>query len=120
MSDLYFKLMVCIYMVADPFYSPEERIKSFGISKGKTVIDYGCGPGRYLKGFSDAVGTKGRVYGADIHRLAILYSSRRIKQYSLGNVELVLVRGYHCGIADNSVDYICAPDMLHQVREPQL
>jgi predicted methyltransferase len=60
MSDLYFKLMVCIYMVADPFYSPEERIKSFGISKGKTVIDYGCGPGRYLKGFSDAVGTKGR------------------------------------------------------------
>jgi len=120
MSDLGFKLMVCIYRAADLFYAPEKRINSFRIEQGITVLDYGCGPGRYLKGLSNAVGKKGKVYAADIHHLALHYSKRRIEKHGLENVELVLVRDYHCDIANNSVDIVCALDMLHQVSEPKM
>ena len=88
------------------------------IKVGDTVLDYGCGPGRYLKGFCSAVGKNGKVYAADIHELALHYSKKRMEKHGLGNVELVLVRDYHCDIADNDVDIICAFDMLHQVTEP--
>lgn len=118
MSDLGFKLMVCIYWVVDLFYLPEKRIETLGIHPGVTLLDYGCGPGRYLKGFCRAVGKNGKVYAADVHELALHYSKKRMEKHRLGNVELVLVRDYHCGIADNNVDIICAFDMLHQVTEP--
>ena len=119
MSDFGFKLMVCMYWVVDLFYSPEKRIKFFGIKEGAAVLDYGCGPGRYVRGFSEAVGEKGKVYAADIHELALSYVKKRIEKYNLSNVVPVLVKGYHCDIADKSVDCICALDMLHQVGEPE-
>jgi len=118
MSDFGFKLMVYMYWVVDLFYSPEKRIKSFGIKEGAAVLDYACGPGRYVRGFSEAVGEKGKVYAADIHELALSYVKKRIEKYNLRNAVPVLVKGYHCDIVDKSVDYICALDMLHQVGEP--
>jgi ubiquinone/menaquinone biosynthesis C-methylase UbiE len=118
MSDLGFKLMVLIYWVVDLFYSPEKRLETLKIRPGVALLDYGCGPGRYLKGFCSAVGKNGKVYAADIHELALHYSKKRMEKHGLGNVELVPVRDYHCDIADNNVDIICAFDMLHQVTEP--
>ena len=118
MSDFGFRLMVGVYWVVDLFYSPEKRIRRFGIKKGTTLLDYGCGPGRYLRGFCSVVGNNGKVYAADIHELALYYSKKRIKKHSLRNVELLLVRDYHCDIADSAVDFICALDMLHLVGEP--
>jgi len=39
--------------------------------KGMTVVDYGCGPGRYSIKFAEIVGNQGLVYAVDIHELAI-------------------------------------------------
>jgi ubiquinone/menaquinone biosynthesis C-methylase UbiE len=111
--------MVGLYKIADLWYSPEKRIKSFGIKPGTTVVDYGCGPGRYLRSLSVQVGAKGKVLGADIHELALQYSRKRIRKYRLKNVELLLVREYRCEIGDREVDYICALDMLHLVQNVQ-
>ncbi len=49
MPDIAFKLMSCIFKLKDAFYPHGERVSNFGIKEGFTVIDYGCGPGRYLK-----------------------------------------------------------------------
>jgi ubiquinone/menaquinone biosynthesis C-methylase UbiE len=114
-----FRLMVGIYKIADLWYSPEKRIKSFGIKRGATVVDYGCGPGRYLRGFSAQVGEEGKVYGVDIHELALEYSKKRIKKYDLKNIELSLVHEHQCDIGYREVDYICALDMLHMVQDVQ-
>jgi len=48
----------------------KKRSKTFGISEGMTVIDYGCGPGRYTTEFAKIVGEKGKVYAVDIHEMA--------------------------------------------------
>ena len=119
MSDFGFKLMVGMYWVVDLFYSPEKRIRSFHMKRGVTVLDYGCGPGRYVRGLSEIAGEEGKVFAADIHALALSYVKKRIEKYNLRNVVSVLVKGYHCDIADKSVDYICALDMLHQVEESE-
>lgn len=117
-SDIVFRLLVGIYKIVDFWFSPEKRIKSFEIRRGATVLDYGCGPGRYLRGFSTEVGARGKVYAADIHELALYYSKKRIKKYGLKNVELLLARDYHCNVGDGEVDFICALGMLHLVKEP--
>ena len=99
------------------FLNPQGKyVKSFGIKHGQVVVDYGCGPGRYLRGLSTEAGATGRVYGADIHELALHYSMKRIKKYDLKNVELLLVHDYHCDIGEGAVDFICALDMLHLVE----
>jgi hypothetical protein len=62
--DVGFRLMSLIMDVLN-FVRPsiyDERVRSFGIKEGMTVVDYGCGPGRYTMRFSKLVGDKGKVY----------------------------------------------------------
>ena len=120
MPDIGFKIMSFIFKLIDAFYPPEKRISSFGIKEGFTVIDYGCGPGRYLRRVSRLVGEKGKVYAADIHELAIKSVEKKIEKYDLKNVEPVLVDGYSCDINDHTADIIYAVDMFHMIRDPVL
>jgi ubiquinone/menaquinone biosynthesis C-methylase UbiE len=63
MSDTSFKLMSLTFDVMDFFFPYiDKRVKSFGIQGGMTVVDYGCGPGRYTERFVRLVGETGKVY----------------------------------------------------------
>jgi ubiquinone/menaquinone biosynthesis C-methylase UbiE len=84
-----------------------------------TVVDYGCGPGRYIRGFAHAVGDKGMVYAADVHELALKYVRCKIAKYHLENVEPVFIKGSSSLIPDKTADMICAFDMFHQVENPE-
>lgn len=70
--NLSFKIMDFIH----PYI--QKRVKTFGIKKGMTVVDYGCGPGRYATELSKLVGEEGTVYGADIHEMALDTVQRKI------------------------------------------
>jgi len=72
MSDFSFRGMEFLFRVID-FVHPyvDKRVRSFAIRPGMTVVDYGCGPGRYTTRFAHLVGEKGRVFAVDIHELAI-------------------------------------------------
>ena len=72
MSDSGFRMMTLLFKIIDFIYPYiKKRIKKFGITEGMTVVDYGCGPGRYTTKFADIAGEKGKVYALDIHELAI-------------------------------------------------
>src|SRR5512137_124589 len=72
MSNVSFRLMLLLFVIIDFFYPHvARRAKRFGIIEGMTVVDYGCGPGRYTVNFAALVGEKGRVYALDIHDLAV-------------------------------------------------
>ena len=94
------------------------RLARFGIESGHTVIDYGCGPGGYLKAASSLVGHNGKVYAVDIHPLAIEAVRKKIAKYGLRNVTPILTNKYHCGLGDRTADLIYALDMFHMVRDP--
>lgn len=119
MPNLAFRGMEFIFKVVDflfPFI--DKRVRVFGIQEGMTVIDYGCGPGRYTTRFARLVGEGGCVYAVDIHELAIEGVKKRIGKQGLQNVKPILSSGYDSGIPDATADIVCALDMFFGVKEP--
>ena len=97
----------------------DNNFKTLGLKIGQTVIDYGCGPARYIKNASHSVGESGQVIAVDIHPLAIKKVKAKIDQYKLTNVKVVQGEaGYHTPIADETADVIYALDMFHMIEQP--
>ncbi|HBE76250.1 MAG TPA: methyltransferase type 11 [Firmicutes bacterium] len=116
-SNAMYQLMIWTYKIQDSFGKPGDILLQFGIKTGYTVIDYGCGPGRYLKKASELVGKSGRVYGADVHPLAIQNVRKLIQSQNL-NVTPVLLGKEDQSLEEHSADLVYALDMFHQVADP--
>ena len=117
MPDWAFKSMAFIFNVTDLFKSPDNKLKPFDIRKGQTVIDYGCGTGRYLPGASALVGENGLIYAVDIHELAIKCAFQQIKKNNLKNVKPIRTDGKTVDIPSHTADIIYALDMFHMVKD---
>jgi len=111
--------MKLLFKVVD-FVHPyvDKRVQRFGIEPGMTVVDYGCGPGRYTTRFAHLVVERGRVFAVDVHELAIEAVKNRIQKQGLETVTPVLARGYHSGIPDGSAYVVCAIDVFHAIEDP--
>ena len=118
-SSFGYKMMVWTYKLVDLFNSPDQKLDELDIRQGNVVVDYGCGPGRYLQKASDLVGKEGKVYAADIHIEALNYSQKIIKVNNLKNVEISLIQNDKSSIPDNEANLIYAIDMFHHVNQPQ-
>ena len=117
MPNVAFRIMTLIFIIRN-FFKPMSRcIDKFGIKKGSTVIDYGCGPGMYIKRASELVGNEGLVYAVDIHELAIKSVKKLITKYKLCNVKTLQTDGNKAKISDNTADLIYALDMFHMVKD---
>lgn len=104
MSDLAFILMTAVFKIMDFFYSYiKNRIRKLGIRPGMTIVDYGCGPGRYTIPFAERTGERGKVYAIDIHELALAAVRRKAAQKRLNNIETAQARDNDNGIMP--VDY---------------
>ena len=117
--NVFFRMMTFVMQLADAFrnYS-NKNFKTLGLAPGQIVVDYGCGPARYIKNASETVGPKGKVYAVDIHPMAIKIVNEKIKKYNLKNVEAFLANGYSCAIKDKSADVVYALDMFHMIENP--
>jgi len=119
MSDNSFRLMNFTFRVVDFIYPHiDKRVKKFGIEEGMTVVDYGCGPGRYTTRFARCVGEKGRVFAIDIHEMAVEAVEKKIADYGFKNVKVILVSGYDSTLPDGTADVVCAIDMFFIVKKP--
>jgi len=119
MSDWSFRMMVLLFNIIDFIYPYiGKRVKKFGIEEGMTVVDYGCGPGRYTTKFAELVGERGEVYALDIHELAIEAVNEKKERYSLTNIRPILIEGYNSTLPDNIADVVCAIDMFFIINEP--
>ncbi|MGA2505434.1 MAG: class I SAM-dependent methyltransferase [Anaerolineales bacterium] len=117
MSNMDYRLMVFTMDVIDFFFSHiEKRVARFGIRPGMTVVDYGCGPGRYTIFYSRLAGRQGKVYAVDIHEMAIKLVRQNMEKYGLDNVEPVLAIGYDCGLPDGVADLVTAIDMFFAIN----
>lgn len=119
MPDISFRLMNCIFHIIDFIYPYiDKRVKKFGIKEGMTVVDYGCGPGRYATRLAELVGEKGKVFAIDIHELAIKALKKKIDRYGLTNIESILISGYNSTLLDDTADVVCAIDMFFIIQKP--
>ena len=117
MPDWAFRMMAFVFNISDKFKSPDKKLNPFNIQKGQTVVDYGCGTGRFLQPASELAGESGSVYAVDIHELAIESANKMIKKYGLKNVHPVLTDGKSVNIPPQTADLVYALDMFHMVRD---
>ena len=118
MSDFSFKMMSIIFKISDFFNPKHNYVEQFDIKKGQTVIDYGCGPGRYIFKASDKVSTTGIIYAVDIHEMALASVRKIMEKEGLINVIPILAKGYSVDIPDKTANLIYALDMFHMVSDP--
>ena len=118
MPDLAFRMMALMFKIRDIFIQKDKLLNEFGIRQGQSVVDYGCGPGSYIRKASALVGAGGKVYAIDIHELAIEYVKKRISKENLHNVTALLASKERCPLDDSSIDLIYALDMFHMVANP--
>ena len=120
MPDIAFHIMSFMIDIHEHFSHYSERLENFDIKNGSTIIDYGCGPGRYITKASQIVGNEGMVYACDIHPLAIKHVKKVISKNKLSNVKPILVKGYSCDLNDEVADSILVLDTFHMIKEPSI
>ena len=98
----------------------EKNFNTLGIKAGQTVIDYGCGPARYIANASKSVGETGKVIAVDIHPLAVKDAKRKAEELGLKNVEVVLAKGYDTPLQSGIADVVYALDMFHMIDSTNL
>lgn len=117
MPDWAFRTMALIFRLRDALFAVDRRLDEFDLRPGQTVVDYGCGPGTYLRRASELVGPQGRVLAVDIHELAIQAVNQRIRRHGWSNVSAHLAPGGACPLADGVADAVYALDMFHMVSD---
>ncbi|MCP4118489.1 MAG: class I SAM-dependent methyltransferase [Desulfobacteraceae bacterium] len=118
LSGFGFRAMAWAMGVADGWtgYS-EKNFKTLNLVPGQTVIDYGCGPGRYLSRASVAVGPNGKVIAVDIHPIAMDKVKQVIRKQGLTNVRAVLAGGYITPLDSGIADVVYALEVFHMIAD---
>lgn len=96
----------------------KRRAMSFGIKEGMTVVDYGCGPGRYSVFLAKMVGPDGKVFAVDLSPLAEKMVKKRALKHGVSNITFQLAEGYNCFLPSSTADVVVAMDMFHMVQKP--
>ena len=117
MSNLGFKMMSFAFIVRDFFKPRRKVIVEVGIKQGDHVLDYGCGPGSYLKATADLVGPEGKVYALDIHPHAIRKVQKLASKNRLDNVETIL-SDCRTDLPSGSIDVVLLYDTFHALTKP--
>ena len=117
-SDLAFRFMTLIYKLRDLLHNPRRSLEKARLTKGMSVVDYGCGPGSFTIPAAELIGREGRVFAVDIHPLAISSVKQKASRKGLQNVETIPVKGYDTGIRDSSIDRVLLIDTIHLIDDP--
>jgi ubiquinone/menaquinone biosynthesis C-methylase UbiE len=117
MSDNRFRLMSFFFAVRDIVAPHDYKLDSFGIKKGDTVVDFGCGTGSCLRKAAELSGPAGTVYAVDIHEMALECAKRVSVTYGLATVKPLKTDGVSCAVPASSADVVYALDMFHMVPD---
>jgi len=117
-SGLYFKITVATFKLRD-WLSPRINVlREASIKPGFSVLDYGCGPGGYIRETARLVGESGTVYALDIHPLAAQRAMRIAADNALTNVKAIL-SDCKTSLPDAAIDAVLLYDTFHLLSEPE-
>lgn len=95
-------------------------LTDIGVKPGNTVLDFGCGKGRYTVPLSQIVGKEGRVYSVERNEETIQIARERLPVFSNADaVHFVNVDNIEVSdiLQDKSVDAILAFDVLQYIQD---
>ena len=117
MPDSVFRIMKQLFKLYYFIRPVDKYIVRFGIKPGDTVVDYGCGPGGFIKNASALVCETGIVYAVDSHEMAISSVKDLIEKYNLKNVRTILAVKNSTALPGKVAHVIFAIDMFHMVTD---
>jgi len=98
----------------------EGLLRKAGITKGQTVLDFGCGRGTYTIPAARIVGNDGVVYALDQDKDNIDELRAKSKSTGLENIQILPPAGpANIKLPGGSVDVILLYDVLHSWYHPQ-
>jgi ubiquinone/menaquinone biosynthesis C-methylase UbiE len=109
--------MALTFKIRDFLRPRKDVVKEVGIREGFHVLDYGCGPGSYVKAVAELVGESGKIYALDINPLAIQTVKKMTEKNRLTNVETIL-SSYKTELPDDSIDVVLLYDTFHDLTDP--
>ncbi|MFH0960012.1 MAG: class I SAM-dependent methyltransferase [Pseudomonadota bacterium] len=108
------------YLLANPLRrlleNPEKMLAPF-VRNGMTVIDYGCGMGFFALPLARLVGPGGKVIAVDIQEKMLNALRKRAKRNGLSNLILLQSTGSENLIAEDSVDFVTALHVIHEIAD---
>jgi len=97
-----------------------ELLERIGVSRGQTVLDFGCGYGIYTIPVAKIVGKQGRVYALDKDKEALDTLMQKSRSACLVNMERMETSGeLEIELADGTVDVVLLFDVFHSFYFPQ-
>lgn len=116
MSWIAFKIMTIIMSIRKKFRNIEEEVCSCGIKAGDYVLDFGCGIGFNTIPAAQKAGDSGKVFALDINPQAIKIINKKIAQFNLKNVELIL-SDRKSNLPDESIDIVYLHNTLPLLKD---
>ena len=100
-------------VLAERAYTEEAAFwRQAGIRAGARVADVGCGPGAMLPALAQAVAADGAVVGVDGDADAVASARAYLDSCGLDDVDVVLGRAEHTGLAARSYDVVMMRHVL--------
>ncbi len=93
-----------------------EFLKSVGVKRGHTILDFGCGEGHYSIPAAKLVRKKGKVFAVDKDEQALHQLIRRIEEYKIKNIEIIKKES-KTSLDNNFVDFIICYDVVHCLKD---
>ena len=118
MSNLAFRGMSFMFKIRDFFSSRSKVLAEVGIKPGDFVLDFGCGPGAYVKAAAELVGPEGKVYALDIHPMAVEKVQKLASKHGLSNIETI-ESDCKTGLSAESIDVVLLYDIFHDLKESE-
>ncbi len=116
-SALGFNLLSYTFKLRDVLFPRITILNEVGISPGSVVLDYGCGPGGYIRPLVSIIGSSGSIYALDIDPRAIKAVEAISTKNNLKNVRTIQ-SGCKTGLPDESVDVVLFYDIFHHLHNP--
>ena len=117
MSKVGFKLMTLVFRIRDLLRPRMDLLKEAGIEPGFCILDYGSGPGSYIKPLTQLVGISGEIYALDINPFAIKEVQKIAAHSAIANIKTI-ESDCNTGLPNKHVDVVLLYDTFHNLSQP--
>jgi len=112
-----FMFWLWIFTIYETPQKKRKKLKKAGVSQGQTILDLGCGIGRFTILAAKIVGSEGKVYAIDIHPLHTAIVRARIGIGGHKNVGVILSDSTDTGLPDKTLDVVFINDAFHEFAD---
>lgn len=109
-----FKGMSLLFKIRDTVYPRRKVLSEVGIKPGDQVLDYGCGPGGYIRSTMDLIGTDGKYYALDISPFAVKAVKEMTRRSNITEVATIQ-SDLDTGLNNESIDVVLLYDIFHML-----